>query len=134
HHTIASSQAANRRHHMTRRGPGRGMLPRGNGKSRLGSGRPPPNAGSVRSMDDAGSPGYLRALLAFIRGEGPPHAPGTPTPPGSSDEGDRAKDGACLELERRGQVGRRIDRPDLVSWIPRKAADGDATRDRARPG
>ena len=85
-------------------------------------------------MDAAGSPGYLRALLAFIRGEGHPYGPGMRTHPASSDEGDRAKHGACLELERRGPVGRRIDGPDLVSWIPRKAADGDATRDRARPG
>ena len=88
----------------------------------------------LKSMDDAGLPEDLRALLASIRGQGYPYGPGMRMHPASSDEGDRAKHGACLERERRGLVGRRIDGPDLVSWIPKVAADGDATRDRARPG
>jgi hypothetical protein len=49
------------------------------------------------------------ALLAWIRGEGHPYGPGMRTHPASTAADDRAKHAACLELERRGLIARRID-------------------------
>lgn len=61
----------------------------------------------------------LEKLIAFIRADGWLKligGPGIHTYPNSSDK--REVYLACLELEKRGRVYRKIDEPDHVFWLP----------------
>ncbi len=61
----------------------------------------------------------LNQLYGFIAGRGPwrHFGPGMRTHP-EGDAQDRLKHDACLELERRGRIKRKLEESGLVVWEP----------------